>query len=63
LFKFMRIRTSLGKGVALGASAHGAGAAKANEIGQQEGVIASLTMIFIGIAMVLGAPVFALIFI
>lgn len=63
LFKFMRIRTSLGKGVALGASAHGAGAAKANEIGKQEGVIASLTMIFIGIAMVLGAPVFALIFI
>ncbi|MCA1895542.1 LrgB family protein [Shewanella putrefaciens] len=63
LFKLMRIRTSLGKGVALGASAHGAGAAKATELGQQEGVIASLTMIFIGIAMVLGAPVFALIFI
>ncbi|MCH1929230.1 LrgB family protein [Shewanella sp. A25] len=62
LFKLMRIRTSLGKGVALGASAHGAGAAKASELGQQEGVIASLTMIFIGIAMVLGAPVFALIF-
>lgn len=63
LFKLMRIRTSLGKGVALGASAHGAGAAKATELGQQEGVIASLTMIFIGIAMVLGAPLFALIFI
>ncbi len=62
LFKLMRIRTSLGKGVALGASAHGAGAAKATELGQQEGVIASLTMIFIGIAMVLGAPLFALIF-
>lgn len=62
LFKLMHIRTSLGKGVALGASAHGAGAAKASELGQQEGVIASLTMIFIGIAMVLGAPVFAVIF-
>lgn len=62
LFKLMHIRTSLGKGVALGASAHGAGAAKASELGQQEGVIASLTMIFIGIAMVLGAPFFALIF-
>lgn len=63
LFKLMRIKSSLGKGVALGASAHGAGAAKANEIGQQEGVIASLTMIFTGIAMVLGAPLFALIFV
>lgn len=62
LFKLTHIRTSLGKGVALGASAHGAGAAKACELGQQEGVIASLTMIFIGIAMVLGAPMFALIF-
>lgn len=63
LFKLMRIKSSLGKGIALGASAHGAGAAKANEIGQQEGVIASLTMIFSGIAMVLGAPLFALIFV
>ncbi|OIN13450.1 murein hydrolase effector protein LrgB [Shewanella algae] len=63
LFKLARIKTSLGKGVALGASAHGAGAAKASEFGQQEGVIASLTMIFTGIAMVLGAPLFALIFV
>jgi putative effector of murein hydrolase len=47
------------KGVALGASAHGAGAAKASEIGRQEGVIASLTMIFTGIAMEIMAPAFA----
>lgn len=58
LFRLAKINSSLGKGCALGASAHGAGAAKASEIGQQEGVIASLTMIFTGIAMVLGAPVF-----
>ena len=61
LFKIAGIRSRLGKGAALGASAHGAGAAKACEIGQQEGVVASLTMIFTGIAMVLGAPLFALI--
>lgn len=59
LFRVAKIRSSVAKGVALGASAHGAGAAKASEIGQQEGVIASLTMIFTGIAMVLSAPLFA----
>ncbi|WP_108944397.1 LrgB family protein [Shewanella halifaxensis] len=59
LFKVAHIQSPIAKGVALGASAHGAGAAKANEIGRQEGVIASLTMIFTGIAMVLTAPVFA----
>lgn len=59
LFRVAKIRSSVAKGVALGASAHGAGAAKASEIGRQEGVIASLTMIFTGIAMVLSAPLFA----
>ena len=59
VFRAVRIRTSLAKGVALGASAHGAGTAKARELGNEEGVIASLTMIFTGIAMVIGAPLFA----
>ncbi|MBV7315840.1 LrgB family protein [Shewanella sp. NIFS-20-20] len=59
MFKLMKLNSSLGKGMALGASCHGAGTAKATEIGQQEGVIASLTMIFTGVGMVLGAPLFA----
>ncbi|MCL1145054.1 LrgB family protein [Shewanella marinintestina] len=59
LFKIAKINSSIAKGVALGASAHGAGAAKATEIGRQEGVIASLTMIFTGIVMVIAAPLFA----
>ncbi|WP_221798737.1 LrgB family protein [Oceanobacter mangrovi] len=58
-FRLARIRTSLAKGAALGAASHGAGTAKAHEIGREEGVIASLTMIFTGIAMVIGAPLFA----
>ena len=58
-FKLAGIRTSLAKGAALGAASHGAGTAKANEIGSEEGVIASLTMIFAGIAMVIGAPLFS----
>lgn len=61
VFKFIGIRTSLAKGIALGAASHGAGTAKAREIGNEEGVIASLTMIFAGIAMVVGAPLFALV--
>ncbi|MGI2116032.1 LrgB family protein [Shewanella frigidimarina] len=46
----------------LGASVHGAGAAKANQIGREEGGGASLTMVFTGIAMVITAPLFALLF-
>ena len=61
VFKMAGIRTSLAKGVALGAASHGAGTAKAREIGSEEGVIASLTMIFTGIAMVLGAPLFSMV--
>ena len=59
VFRIARIRTSLARGAALGASAHGAGTAKAQELGSEEGMIASLTMIFAGIAMVIGAPFFA----
>ncbi|MCH1925492.1 LrgB family protein [Shewanella sp. C32] len=62
LMKLFRIHTSLGRGVALGASAHGSGTAIATEIGQQEGVVASLTMIFAGIVMVICAPFFAWVF-
>ncbi|SBS25849.1 Inner membrane protein YohK [Marinomonas spartinae] len=61
VFRYIGIRTTLAKGIALGAASHGAGTAKAREIGSEEGVIASLTMIFAGIAMVIGSPLFALI--
>ncbi|ODC03182.1 murein hydrolase effector protein LrgB [Terasakiispira papahanaumokuakeensis] len=59
VFKVARIRSPLAKGAALGAASHGAGTAKATELGREEGVIASLTMIFTGISMVVGAPLFA----
>jgi putative effector of murein hydrolase len=62
LFKVPKIKNRLARGISLGASAHGAGAAKANQIGREEGVVASLTMIFTGIAMVITAPLFALLF-
>lgn len=62
VFRAFKVKSSLAKGVALGAASHGAGTAKAHEIGQEEGVVASLTMIFAGIVMVLGAPLFSMIF-
>jgi putative effector of murein hydrolase len=39
-----------------GAAAHGVGTAKARELGSEEGVIASLTMMIGGVVMVLLAP-------
>ncbi|ROS05377.1 putative effector of murein hydrolase [Sinobacterium caligoides] len=60
LFKWAKIRSSHAKGSALAAASHGAGAAKATQLGQKEGVIASLTMIFTGIGMVVLSPWLAL---
>jgi putative effector of murein hydrolase len=62
IFKFTRIRSSHGRGAGLGSSSHGAGTAKAHELGQEEGVVSSLTMVFVGILMVLLSPVFAHLF-
>lgn len=56
---WLGLRSSLSKGAALGASAHGFGTSKAYEIGAQEGAVASLVMVFSGVAMVLLAPWFA----
>jgi putative effector of murein hydrolase len=53
------IRSSLARGALLGASAHGAGAAKAHEIGREEGTIAGLVMVLVGLLNVLTAPLLA----
>lgn len=62
LFRLLRVRSSWARGASLGGAAHGAGTAKAQELGAEEGVVASLTMIFSGVSMVLLAPYFALLF-
>ncbi|MBV8046213.1 MAG: LrgB family protein [Paludibacterium sp.] len=59
IYKLIRIRSAHGRGAGLGSSSHGAGTAKAHEIGQEEGVVSSLTMVFVGILMVLLSPLFA----
>jgi len=50
------LRTRLARGALFGAAAHGVGTAKARELGREEGVVASLTMMIAGVAMVLLAP-------
>jgi putative effector of murein hydrolase len=47
-------------GALFGAAAHGVGTAKAREIGSEEGVVSSLTMMIAGVAMVLIAPLLTL---
>jgi predicted murein hydrolase (TIGR00659 family) len=53
---FLPLRSRLARGVMFGAAAHGVGTAKARELGSEEGVIASLTMMIAGIVMVLLGP-------
>lgn len=53
---FLPLRTRLARGAMFGAAAHAVGTAKARELGSEEGVIASLTMMIAGVVMVLLAP-------
>ena len=51
------LRTQVARGALFGASAHAFGTAKARQIGEREGVVASLVMMFSGLLMVFIAPV------
>jgi putative effector of murein hydrolase len=53
------LKSRLARGALFGAAAHGVGTAKARELGGEEGVVASLTMMICGVVMVLIAPVLA----
>jgi len=57
---FVPLRTRLARGALFGAAAHGVGTAKARELGSEEGVVSSLTMMIAGVAMVLLAPLLGL---
>ena len=59
LFLRLSIREGMAKGAGFGAASHGAGTARSYELGQQEGVIASLVMMLSGVVMVLVAPLVA----
>lgn len=60
LLKWLPLRSSIARGSLFGMGAHGAGVAKASEIGGEEGSIAGLVMILSGVANVLAAPLLVL---
>jgi putative effector of murein hydrolase len=57
LLAFLPLRTSFARGALFGMGAHGAGVARAREIGQEEGAIAGLIMILAGLVTVIGVSV------
>lgn len=56
-----RNATALARGTLFGVGAHGAGTARANEIGQTEGAVAGLVMVLVGMMNVLVAPLVAVV--
>ncbi|MCX8998944.1 LrgB family protein [Rhizobiaceae bacterium BDR2-2] len=60
LLKFVPVRTPLARGALFGMGAHGAGVARATQIGSEEGSIAGLVMVLVGLVNVLSAPLLAL---
>ncbi len=60
LLKWLPLRSTMARGSLFGMGAHGAGVAKATEIGGEEGSIAGLVMILSGVANVLAAPLLVL---
>lgn len=59
LLRWMPLRSGLARGALFGAGAHGAGVAKAQEIGREEGTVAALVMVLVGLVNVLIAPLLA----
>ncbi|MBK4784790.1 MAG: LrgB family protein [Pantoea sp. Pent] len=56
LFLRIAIKQGVAKGAGFGAASHGAGTARAYQLGQQEGVVSSLVMMLSGVLTVLLAP-------
>lgn len=56
LLKWLPLRTALARGALFGVGAHGAGVARAQEVGQEEGSIAGLVMVLMGLLNLFAAP-------
>jgi len=59
LLKWLPLRSSFARGALFGMGAHGAGTARARQVGSEEGSIAGLVMILAGLASVAIAPILA----
>lgn len=49
LLRYLRLNSGIAKGASFGMGAHGAGVARAQELGQEEGTVAGLVMILAGL--------------
>lgn len=49
LLRYLRLRSGIARGALFGMGAHGAGVARAREIGEQEGTVAGLVMVLAGL--------------
>lgn len=56
LFLRLAVKQGMAKGAGFGAASHGAGTARAYELGEEEGVVASLVMMLSGVVTVIVAP-------
>ncbi len=52
------LRSALARGALFGMGAHGAGVARAREVGTEEGAVAGLIMVMVGVVNVLGSALF-----
>lgn len=59
LLKLLPLKSGMARGALYGMGAHGIGVAKAHEIGREEGSIAGLVMVLVGLTNVLAAPLIA----
>lgn len=59
MLKWLPLRSSLARGALFGMGAHGAGVAKAHQVGREEGSMAGLVMVMAGLLNVMIAPVLA----
>lgn len=56
ILRFLPLKSAISRGALFGMGAHGAGVAKAQQIGLEEGSIAGLVMVLVGLANVFSAP-------
>ena len=61
LLKWLPLRSSFARGAMYGMGAHGAGVARAREMGAEEGAVAGVIMILAGLLNVLGVAVFVMV--
>ncbi|BCD84646.1 hypothetical protein PSm6_10530 [Pseudomonas solani] len=59
LIRWLPLRSTLARGALLGVGAHGAGVSRAQEVGREEGTVAGLVMVLMGLLNLFAAPLVA----